>query len=344
VTKIEIRDPDPGEPEDGAEAEVRGNTAAEGDAPPTEAAESPYRNLLVPLVVVPALIVMVLVAVFALFGAIAGEPPSPEENIETLLRGGRNERDQAAFGLMRQVLEEAGANAESGATSWDIPEQLAGSIRRAWEEVTATELEKQDDVPITLALTVLVAKLGDPAGVAKLAELTRMPASVDSDGEGRFLAAAALGGLNAAGDLPQARADLVQETLLGLLDSSDPGLRQAAAIGLQTLPGEETVAALRGLLAERTVELRLQAALSLAELGDASGEAVLLEMLERAPYEDERARDRRKWSKEARISESRIQALRGLVKLDRTPPPELLARLAEGDDLALRQEILALDE
>lgn len=335
MTELEIRDPDPDEPE----GQPADGAAPEGD----EASQSPYRNLLVPLVVVPALIVMVLVGVFALFGAIAGEPPSPEENIETLLHGGRNERDQAAFGLMRQVLDQVGANEEAGEATWEIPTELHDSIRRAWEDVAATELRSDDDVPLALALTVLMAKLGEPAGVAKLAEMTRLPESVDGDGEGRFLAAAALGGLNADGSLSEGQAQVAREALLGLLGAQDAGLRQAAAIGLQTLPGTDTEAALQRVLGEATVELRLQAALSLAQLGNDSGEGVLLEMLQRAPYEAERERDRTKWSKEARISESRQQALRALVALERPPSSEVLRQLVDGDDdAALRSQALTL--
>jgi hypothetical protein len=335
VTEIEIRDPDP----DDSEAAAGAPQDAEDDVP-----ESPYRNLLVPLVVVPALIVMVVVGIFALFGAIAGAPPTPEENIETLLHGGRNERDQAAFGLMRQVLDQVGANPESGVISWEIDPALEGAILKAWEDLSAAEMESYEDVPITLALTVLVAKLGNPAGVGRLAELTRLPQSVDPDGEGRFLAAASLGGLNVDGTLEEGQAVVARGALLALLDAPDAGLRQAAAIGLQSLPGEGVLPALRGLLADRAVELRLQAALSLAQLGDNSGEAVLLEMIARAPYEEERTRDRKKWSKEVLISESRLQALGGLAKLGQLPSREVLQSLVDDDSdgelRALAMELL----
>ena len=336
MTEIEIRDPDPEEPTSGTSS----STSSEDE---TDVSESPYRSLLVPLLVVPSLIVMVLVGIFALFGAIAGEPPSPQENIDTLLNGGRNERDQAAFALMRQVLEEVGANPEGDAGSWDIEPDLAASVRGAWEELAAQELESDDDVPITLALTVLVAKLGDPEAVSMLADLTRLSEGVDPDGEGRFLAAAALGGLNADGQLSEESQRVARGALVNLLSVPDPGLRQAAAIGLQSLPGEETLTALGELLADRSVELRLQAAISLADLGDSRGAGVLFEMIQRAPYEDERARDRQKWSKEARISESRLQALRGLVALGRIPDRETLRRLADDDqDAAMRERALEL--
>ena len=68
----------------------------------------PYRNLWVPLVVVPALIVMVLVLVFVFFSSIVGEEASPRENLARMLEGGANERRQASFNLVRQTLDELG--------------------------------------------------------------------------------------------------------------------------------------------------------------------------------------------------------------------------------------------
>jgi hypothetical protein len=68
---IEVPDPDPA-------------------VPPPAAPESPYKNLLVPLVVVPFMVVGVLVLVFVFFGAVAGEETSIEENLRRVVDGGLN--------------------------------------------------------------------------------------------------------------------------------------------------------------------------------------------------------------------------------------------------------------
>ena len=99
MSEIDVRDPDPEAPAQGDESAAPVSSSVEGEP------EAPYRNLLVPLIVVPAGIVLALVLVFALFGLIAGDPASPQENLDKLINGGTNEREQAAFGLVLQAME-----------------------------------------------------------------------------------------------------------------------------------------------------------------------------------------------------------------------------------------------
>ena len=67
--------------------------------------QSPYRNMWVPLLVVPALIAMVLVLVASFFQLLSTDQKSPQQNLELMLNGGINERQQATFELVRQILE-----------------------------------------------------------------------------------------------------------------------------------------------------------------------------------------------------------------------------------------------
>ncbi len=316
MTEIEIQD----EPE-------------EGGLP--EAGQSPYRNLLVPLVVVPALIVMVLVLVFVLFGAIAGEESTPAENIERLLDGGANEREQAAFNLVRQVNEDWQARAAGGQSEWSLDASFLPRIRSAWEQ--SRRIEEPGDVPIPLALTIILAHMGDPEGVAALAEMTRLEASVDPDGVYKSYACFALG---AVGDrLATPERLIAARALIAVLDGEDQGLRSVAVIALQTLPTAETTPALQGMLGADSVELRLNAALSLARLGDPSGAPVLREMVEPEPYRAEHALHPAKWASGTRVGESRRKALEALVELGVPPAQDELRRLAEEDDDPLVREL-----
>lgn len=318
MTEIEIEDePDPGGPEG-----PRSGT-------------SPYQNLLVPLVVVPALIVMVLVLVFVLFGAIAGKESTPTQNIDRLLDGGANEREQAAFNLVRQVIEDWQAEAAGERGEWTIDESLLPRVRSAWEQ--SRRIEQPGDVPIPLALTIILAHTGDPEGVAALAEMTRLPDSLDPEGVHRTYAAFALG---AVGDRLAPPEQLVgARALIELLDGEDQGLRSVGVISLQTLPSAETIPALQGMLAAESVELRLNAALSLARLGDPSGAAVLREMVELAPYAAEHAVHPAKWASQERVGESRRKALAALEELGLPPAPDVLRRLADEDQDPLVREL-----
>jgi hypothetical protein len=321
VTEIEIRDPDPSDPSAPA-------------TPAEPAPESPYRNLLVPLVVVPALIVMVLVLVFVLFGAVAGEEDSPRENLDRLLRGGFNERKQAAFNLVRQVLEYRRASSVGSTPEWEIDATFLPELRRARDEVGA--LGSPADVPIPLVLSSLLGQLGDPEGVRQLAEMTTLADELDPEREYRMYAAMTLGAKGP--ELAERDRELAAAALIRLLDSEDHGLVLVAIAGLQTLPAPGTIPALHGLLASRALEQRASAALSLAALGDPSGRAVLEEMLAPAPYDEERAVEPRKWPPQ-RVSESRckaLAALRALALLD----DEHLRLLAEDADPNVRRAAL----
>jgi HEAT repeat protein len=291
--------------------------------PPAEERQSPYSNLVVPLVVIPGLIVMVLVLIFLMFGAITGEEKSPRENLDRILHGGANEREQAAFNLARQLLEQRQQYEEESNPEWRLDPSLAPAIDDAWDEMDP------EDGLIRFVLAQALALLDEPEGVIRLVELTRTPPSLDEDGQVRFLAAKALGDFGR--ELEGAPADHAATALIDLSRSEDEGLRLIAAAALQAYPGEATRAALADLLGEGSVQLRLQAALSLAELGDPAGEAVLTEMCAVAPYEEERARHRERWTEAELISLSRRKALRALADIGRAPARERLEELASGD-------------
>lgn len=320
MTELEIRDPDP-DPHapGGAEMAVGSGEGSDGD-------EGPYKNLLVPLVVVPALIVMVLVLVFVLFGAVAGKEDSPRENLDRVLNGGFNERKQAAFNLVRQVIEYEQARAAGQVSEWDIGADFLPSLRQARQSIAAMESDK--DVAIPLVLSSLLAQLGEPEGVEQLAEMTQLEERLDPAREYRMYSAMTLGAIGAR--LGPAERELAAAALIRLLDDADPGLVLVAIAGLQNLPSEATVPALRGRLTSGVLEQRASAALSLATLKDATGAEVLREMLELAPYEAERALDAHKWPA-PRVSESRCKALAALLALGRAPSAEDLRRLAAED-------------
>jgi len=327
VTELEIRDPDP-DPHAPGGAEM-----AMGSGEGAEGSEGPYKNLLVPLVVVPALIVMVLVLVFVLFGAVAGKEDSPRQNLERVLNGGFNERKQAAFNLVRQVIEFEQARAAGRTSEWDIDAEFLPRLREARRGIEILESDK--DVAIPLVLSSLLAQLGEPEGVEQLAEMTHLSEALDPAREYRLYSAMTLGAIG--GRLAPAERELAARTLIALLDDADPGLVLVAIAGLQNLPSEATVPALRGCLASGVLEQRASAALSLATLEDAAGAEVLREMLSLAPYEAERAVEPHKWPA-PRVSESRCKALAALLALGLAPSAEELRRLAaEEPDPNLRK-------
>ena len=70
---------------------------------PAETGASPYQNLWVPLIVVPAGIVITIVVVMAIFGSLTGDEKTPAENLELVIHGGTNQAEQALFNLRLAV-------------------------------------------------------------------------------------------------------------------------------------------------------------------------------------------------------------------------------------------------
>jgi len=165
LTDIEIQDPDPSESDP---VEPDGAAGGQGEAADGEpnAAESPYRNLLVPLVVVPALIVMVIVLVVAFFSMVTGKEDSPRQNLERVLNGGFNERKQAAFNLVQQMLALQQAEAAGQTPEWSIDESFLPALRQA--RASVGPIQGSGDVPVPFLLASLLARLGDPEGLEEL--------------------------------------------------------------------------------------------------------------------------------------------------------------------------------
>ena len=332
-TEIEI----PDEPQRPGGSGGPGTPGAPGPSgePGGEEPESPYRNLLVPLVVVPALIVMVLVLVGVLFGTIAGSEATPQENLARLLSGGANERTQASFNLVRQVLEDLEARQKGEPEEWDLDATFLPQLRAAY--AGCDELKSEEDVLTPLCLAMLMTRLGDPEGVGHLVELTRLDEALDPGAEYRFRALSVLGGV--ADGLEPAVRQRAARVLIEHLEGDDPGLSTVSASALGSYPGEETLAALRGALGAADLQVRGTAALSLARLEDPACVGVLEELLTPAAYASERSASAQRWTRPELVSESRRKALAALVELGQGPDRAELTRLSEEDDDLLLRDL-----
>ncbi len=296
---IEVPDPDPA-------------------VPPPAAPESPYKNLLVPLVVVPFMVVGVLVLVFVFFGAVAGEETSIEENLRRVVDGGLNERKQAAMSLVSQALENQRARTDGKEEPWPVGPDFNLRLARAWEDVS----KDAEPTHRRLAIAQLSALYRDPEAFERLSVFLEASNEADPDGQ---LRVSALMGLSWLED-PRAAGAVIP-----LLHSPEPFLRQTAAAVLQNLPGDATVAALVGLLDDSALELRGQAAISLSHLGDARGAAVLAELVDPASYTTAQAADPQKFASARLVETTRLHAVAALGRLRRAEDRPLLEAVAKDD-------------
>lgn len=314
--------PDP-EPEDPSEDAPPEDAPAE-TPPSADAAQTPYKNLWVPLIVIPAVVVGVLVLVFALFGQIAGSEAGIEANLDRMLNGGKNEREQAAFLLVRQVEENREARRRGEPEVWPVGPEFGAQLRAAWGE-----LDPVDEPELALVVTTLMVDEGDPQGVEHLTRFLELDPSQDRDGNLRFQALRTVGGLGAPELAP---------AVIPLLDSDDHALRVLAAAVLQRMPGDASVDALRRTLRADELDLRGTAAISLSHLGDDAGASLLRDLAGIQLYQDARASDPTAFSRARDVRLFRKRALEALARLKRPEDREFVARMADEEpDIEVRE-------
>ncbi|MDP6538633.1 MAG: HEAT repeat domain-containing protein [Planctomycetota bacterium] len=289
---------------------------------------SPYRNLWVPLVVVPALIVVVMVLVAVLFGAISGGKTTLAQNLVAVETGGANERTQALFALAQKFAENLRALEDGEPEPWPFDEaEMARKLGVAWERTA------EEDHEIRIVLASLLTQLGDGQGVAYLVTMLDLSEADDPQAEIRFnvLANLILADLSALTD------DRLADVLGRLAKCEHYDLRSLAVVAARKLPFAQALPLLREALGDSFIEMRLNAAVGLAGMGDPSGAEVLRDLLEQEVYAAERRANAALWHRAEAISTARREALKALGSLALPEDRPLVARLAEqADDPNLR--------
>lgn len=300
----------------------------EPQEPLPESAEeqpAPYKSLWMPLVVVPGMIVMALVLVFLAFGGIGGTEPSIDENLRVLVSGGKNERTQAAFSLSQKIASNSRATLDGEELPWPVPEDLASRVRDAWDSAG------DEDYTTKFVLGSLQAQLGDGDGVPHLVELLSMPDSADSDRQLLFQVLVSLGTFGDSRATPH---------VVEFATHEDQGLRSVVAIVLQQLPGEAVQPTLEGLIHDAELEVRANAAISLAKLENPAGVPVLLSLLESDVYRAENEADKRRFRSGELISRSRRKALTALSNLGRERDRLAVEAYRDDADLEFRGVVI----
>jgi len=287
---------------------------------PPPGGDSPYKNLWVPLVLVPAGIVITIVLVFVLFGSALGEEASLSENLQTVIDGGSNERDQAAFGLVRQALENQEARSDGEELPWPMDEGFARQVAAAVEQLA------DDDHVLRLVLGILLDLLDDDRGVELLIATLALDDSQDPGAELRFTAVWNLGLMADVRAAP---------SVLSLLDGPDEGLRNLAAGVLCNLPAEGVREGLIAALADDSLAVRASAAASLSKLNppEASAARLLRDLTETAIYMAENERYPAKYRVAEEVSHNRVVAVTALGRLELGEDRALLEALTKDSDL-----------
>lgn len=257
------------------------------------------------LFVVPLLVVIMCVGVFVLFGWVAYDRQSVGDYLNDL-RDNRSffahRRKQAAYELSKIL----SANPDA------LREHPGGEeeLRRLF---AATE-----DLWVRRYLALVLGRVGDRAAVPLLVE-----AAGDDDTQTRIYALWALGSIGDPVGLG---------VVEGAIADPDPGIRKTVAFALGGFKGAAVDHSLAVLVEDPVADVRWNAAIALAELGNDDGVEVLEQMLDRrflgqvpdiTPQQQE---------------EAMIGALRALVQLDQSTKLDLVSTLADSDpSLKVRQ-------
>jgi HEAT repeat protein len=281
------------------------STPAHEGAPAAAVSSSGVRTV-VGLFVVPLLVVVMCVGVFVLFGWAAYERRSVSDYLSDL-RDNRSffahRRKQAAYELSKILSAKPDALRDDPAAGAELRRLFATT----------------DDLWVRRYLALVLGHVGDDEAVPLLIE-----GSADEDPQVRIYSLWALGALAEPSSIA---------TLESAVADPDPGIRKTAAYALGSFEDRpRAVQALVPLIDDPVADVRWNAALALARLGDVSGVEVLEQMLDRrllaqipdiTPLQQE---------------EAMISALRALVALDAEIDRATLDRLADEDpSLKVRQ-------
>jgi hypothetical protein len=264
----------------------------------------------------------------ALFGSLTGEEASLDENLEKIVHGGRNERDQALMSLSIQAAANHAAAVEDRELPWSMEDGFPERVRAALGELDPDEYQKR------LVLGILMASIDEPEGVTTLLGLLEVDDSADPEGQVRFQAMRNLGLI---GD------GRATEAVIGFLGDDDAGLRAMAATCLANLPGPGVREGLAGVLGDSSLEVRANAAIALSKLvpPDPRAGPVLRELLDPAIYQEENERDGQRYRLGRLVSAIRVRALQALSQLALEEDLAVFERLRDDPDVAVAEAALA---
>ena len=237
-----------------------GKTGVNG-ATPAAAAQQPEQRSFISVIIHSFFIIPFLIAVFAgllvvSWRILTNEPHTVYDYVNDVKVGGATKRWQAAFELSKILAD---------------PERVPQEQRFVAELLGVFDAAERDDPRVRQYLALAMARAGQPAFIEPLA------AALPEASEGtRFMLLVALGmfGTGTGGEA-------VVPQVLPYLSDQSARVRSGAATALGLAGDGAAVAPLQRALHDPAPAVTWDAALALARLGDLSGKAILLSLLDR---------------------------------------------------------------
>lgn len=286
--------------------------------------EPPSAGFILQLFVVPAVMVVIIVAVWLMFNWIAHRGDNPQSYVEALRRGNVS-RWQAAVNLanaMRRKDSKLKTDAAlAGELSSLLDSELSSSVGQA----------SDNDIKLRAYLCKALGEFEIPTGLPTL--LKAADPKTDIQVRRAAIEAIALLASNVGREHLLADPQLMP-VLLAAASDEEGGIREAAAYTLGVVGGPEAIARLRGMVLDASPNVRYNAATGLARWGDMAASDVLVEMLN--PDETVGiASEKSAMAQEFKRNSIWINALRAATQLASTAP-------ADAGFVPLRQSIIRL--
>jgi HEAT repeat protein len=290
--------------------------------------EPPTAGFILQLFVVPGVIVVVIVMVWLMFNWLAHMGNDRDAYVRDLSRN-NEARWQAAFNLANALRSERNSNQPELTVDSELAAQLAAILDR---EIEAGSM---DERPLTLRI-YLCRALGEFRVDDGLPTLIKAATTERDEREGDVRRAAIEGVALLAAKFEPSDERFVENEALGEALSeaaADPvaRTRAAAAVAMGVIGGETFSDKLRFMLEDSHPDVRYNAAVRLAHLGDATAVEVLDEMLdqdEQAGIEAEKQEGMRPFKR----SLITINALRAAEQLAEKNPTADLSALESAVD------------
>lgn len=264
------------------------------------------KSILFQFVLFPLGIVAVAVAIFLLFGKLAGDRQDIPDYLNEIRSGSKHERWQAAYQLSKSL--KRGEAKKYPNLSTQVAALYDGS--------------KHDDPRIRRYLSMVLGTLGDRRATPLL-----LGGLADTDTENRIYALMALGELRDPAAVPQIAAAAADQ---------EKDVRKTAVYALGAIGDASAVPALAKALEDQSADVRWNAAVALSRFGDKRALGPLREMLDRSRL------DRVQGMREDQKEDAMIVAMSAYVRLAGAEAAPELQRIVASDP-SLRVKSAAKD-
>jgi len=261
------------------------------DLPPVE---PPSAGFIVQLFLVPAVIVMVVVGVWVLFGQIASSEQDMTRILADLKTSNENRRWRAAFS-MAQMLEadsQKGSESQQLAKNSEVANELTAILKEtlAITNPASQDLEHQTFLARTLGWfdlpDVVLPALIDTMNSDVLPESTNLADQQIRELQQGVRNSALTSVARMAGRLKERGSPLaneaISEAVISVSGDAEPSTRQLAAFTLGLISGDRVVARLESLLLDADKMTRINSAIALARHNSTAGFPIFKDVLEAA--------------------------------------------------------------